>query len=152
MNTLRKFKSWYKAAKKDYPFDHTAFNLSTSYNNRPYSRMVLLKKILPDGFIFFTNLTSNKGKHFKSNKTLSMCFYWESLKKQIRISDDAKIEDDALSKIYLAIENGGAARNVSLSEEEKSLLQPLGLLTYKPIIYACNLSEDELKEGNIRVR
>ena len=51
MNPLRKFKIWFEAAKKDYPFDHTAFNLSTSYKNRPYSRMVLLK-ILQDGFIF----------------------------------------------------------------------------------------------------
>ena len=52
MNPLRKFKIWFEF-KKDYPFDHTAFNLSTSYKNKPYSRMVLLKKILPDGFIFF---------------------------------------------------------------------------------------------------
>ena len=48
--------------------------------------MVLLKKILKDGFVFFTNLNSNKGKQFKKNNNLSMCFYWESLKKQIRIS------------------------------------------------------------------
>ena len=53
MNPLRKFKNWYEIAKNDYPFDHTAFNLSTSYKNKPYSRMVLLKKILPDGFVFF---------------------------------------------------------------------------------------------------
>ena len=47
MNPLRKFKNWYKDAKNGYTFDHTAFNLSTSYKNKPYSRMVLLKKILP---------------------------------------------------------------------------------------------------------
>ena len=44
MNPLRKFKNWYKDAKNGYTFDHTAFNLSTSYKNKPYSRMVLLKK------------------------------------------------------------------------------------------------------------
>ena len=59
MNPLRKFKNWYKDAKNGYTFDHTAFNLSTSYKNKPYSRMVLLKKILPDGFVFFTNIESN---------------------------------------------------------------------------------------------
>ena len=72
----------------------------------------------------------------------------ERLKKQIRISDNAKVEDDALARIYLEVENGGAARSVKLSDEEKALLKPLGLLTYKPIIYACNLSEDELEKGN----
>ena len=91
MNPLSKFKAWFRLAKKEYPFDHTAFNLSTSINNKPYSRMVLLKKILPDGFIFFTNLNSNKGKQFKSNSNLSMCFYWDNLKKQIRIVGKGKI-------------------------------------------------------------
>ena len=91
MNPLRKFKTWFRLAKKEYPFDHTAFNLSTSINNKPYSRMVLLKKILPNGFIFFTNLNSNKGKQFKSNSNLSMCFYWDNLKKQIRIVGKGKI-------------------------------------------------------------
>ena len=89
-----------KLAKKDYPFDHTAFNLSTSYKNRPYSRMVLLKKILPDGFIFLL-IFSNKGKHFTLNNTLSMCFYWENLKRQIRIVGKGKVcEDKNLMNIF----------------------------------------------------
>ena len=71
MNPLRKFKNWYEIAKNDYPFDHTAFNLSTSYKNKPYSRMVLLKKFFQT-VLFFTNLLSNKGKHFRSNSFLSM--------------------------------------------------------------------------------
>ena len=100
MNPLRKFKSWYKEAEKNYPFDYTAFNLSTSYKNRPYSRMVLLKKILPDGFVFFTNISSNKGKHFKSSNYLAMCFYWENLKKQIRVVGKANICDEKESDIY----------------------------------------------------
>ena len=43
--------------------------------------------------VFFTNLNSAKGKDFKNNNNLSMCFYWESIKKQIRITGKAyKIE------------------------------------------------------------
>ena len=102
MNPLRKFKNWYKDAKNGYTFDHTAFNLSTSYKNKPYSRMVLLKKILPDGFVFFTNIESNKGKHFKSNNFLSMCFYWENLKKQIRVSGRGLIINDRESDLYFS--------------------------------------------------
>jgi len=102
MNPLRKFKNWYEIAKNDYPFDHTAFNLSTSYKNKPYSRMVLLKKILPDGFVFFTNLLSNKGKHFKSNNFLSMCFYWENLKKQVRIVGKGQVCDKKESDKYFS--------------------------------------------------
>ena len=64
--------------------------------------MVLLKKILPDGFVFFTNIKSNKGKHFKSNSYLSMCFYWENLKKQIRIVGRGKICDERDSDDYFS--------------------------------------------------
>ena len=86
MNPFNKFNRWFDIAKKKYEFDHTAFALSTCDNRKPYVRMVLLKKIVKDGFIFFTNIESSKGKQFQKNNNLSMCFYWESLKKQIRIS------------------------------------------------------------------
>ncbi len=70
------------------------------------------------------------------------------LKKNIRTSKEAKLEDNALEKISLIIEEGGSARNLELSDEEKFLIKPLGLLTSKPIIYATNLSEDDLAKGN----
>ncbi len=72
----------------------------------------------------------------------------ERLKKQTRTSQEAQAEDMILEKIYLKIEEGGAARNVLLTSEEEKLISPLGLLTDKPIIYASNLSEDDLSKGN----
>ena len=94
MNPFNKFNNWFNLAKKTFEFDPTAFALSSSSNNKPDVRMVLLKKILPDGYIFFTNINSNKGKQFNKNNNLAMCFYWESLKKQIRISGRGFIIDD----------------------------------------------------------
>ncbi len=47
-----------------------------------------------------------------------------------------------------ALENENAVRSVLLTDEEKKLIKPLGLLTEKPIIYATNLGEDELANGN----
>ena len=72
----------------------------------------------------------------------------ERLKKQIRISEDAKLEDQALIEITLLLEEGKPARQASLNEEQTKLIKPLGLLTAKPIIYAANLSEEELFKGN----
>ncbi|CAK6693946.1 redox-regulated ATPase YchF [Synechococcus sp. BA-124 BA4] len=72
----------------------------------------------------------------------------ERLKKQARTSKEAQAEDAALARIQAELEQGGAARNVELSEEEAPMLRPLGLLTAKPIIYATNVSEDDLAEGN----
>ena len=72
----------------------------------------------------------------------------ERLKKQVRTSKEAQLEDGALERIQAVLEQGGAARSVELSEEEAALLKPLGLLTAKPIIYATNVSEDDLASGN----
>ena len=72
----------------------------------------------------------------------------ERLKKQVRTSKDAQVEDAALERIQAVLEQGGAARSVELSDEEALMLKPLGLLTAKPIIYATNLSEDDLAGGN----
>jgi GTP-binding protein YchF len=72
----------------------------------------------------------------------------ERLKKQLRTSKEAQLEDTALARIQQVLEQGGAARRVELSEEEAPLIRPLGLLTAKPIIYATNVSEDDLASGN----
>jgi GTP-binding protein YchF len=72
----------------------------------------------------------------------------ERLKKQLRTSKEAQLEDGALERIEAVLEQGGAARSVPLGEEEAVLLKPLGLLTAKPVIYATNVSEDDLAGGN----
>ena len=72
----------------------------------------------------------------------------ERLKKQIRTSKEAQVEDAALERIQAVLENEGAARSVDLNDEEAALIKPLGLLTAKPIIYATNVSEEDLAEGN----
>lgn len=72
----------------------------------------------------------------------------ERLKKQMRTSKEAQVEDAALERIEAVLEQGGAARSVALSEEEAAMVKPLGLLTAKPIIYATNVSEDDLASGN----
>ena len=72
----------------------------------------------------------------------------ERLKKQVRTSKEAQIEDAALERIQGVLEQGGAARSVALTDEEAPLIRPLGLLTGKPIIYATNVSEEDLADGN----
>ncbi|MAV12695.1 MAG: redox-regulated ATPase YchF [Cyanobacteria bacterium] len=72
----------------------------------------------------------------------------ERLKKQMRTSKEAQTEDEALERIQVVLENGGAARSVGLGDEEAAMIKPLGLLTAKPIIYATNVSEEELADGN----
>jgi len=72
----------------------------------------------------------------------------ERIKKQLRTSKEALLEDTLLERIQAQLDAGGAVRSLGLSDEEADLVKPLGLLTAKPIIYATNVSEDDLASGN----
>ncbi len=72
----------------------------------------------------------------------------ERLKKQLRTNIEAKVEDQGLERIQIALEAGRPASVVILTEEEMKFIKPLGLLTAKPIIYATNVSEEHLADGN----
>jgi GTP-binding protein YchF len=72
-------------------------------------------------------------------------------RKQARGNKDLQVEVDALEKLMLVLNQGNPARQVILNEDEELLIKPLGLLTRKPIIYAANVSEDDLATGNAYV-
>jgi GTP-binding protein YchF len=72
----------------------------------------------------------------------------ERLRKQLRTSKEAQAEDSVLERLQQVLEAGAAARGVTLSAGEAAMIKPLGLLTAKPIIYATNVSEDDLAAGN----
>ncbi|MBP0008122.1 MULTISPECIES: redox-regulated ATPase YchF [unclassified Roseofilum] len=69
-------------------------------------------------------------------------------RKQARGNKDGLVEVSALEKLLPVLNEGKSARLASLNEEELDSIQGLGLLTAKPIIYAANVSEDDLAEGN----
>lgn len=72
----------------------------------------------------------------------------ERVRKQARANKDAQGEQALLEKLVAVLNEGKTVRQIDLSEEEAEILQPLGLLTSKPIIYATNVSEDDLATGN----
>ncbi|KAF3889877.1 MULTISPECIES: redox-regulated ATPase YchF [Nostocales] len=72
----------------------------------------------------------------------------ERTRKQARTSKEGQIELALLEKIAVALDEGKSVRQVSLTEEEAEIVKPLELLTAKPIIYAANVSEDDLSTGN----
>jgi hypothetical protein len=69
-------------------------------------------------------------------------------RKQARSSKDAQAELVVLEKVSAALNEGKPARQLNLTEEELGAIKDLGLLTNKPIIYAANVSEEELATGN----
>ncbi|MBF2086149.1 redox-regulated ATPase YchF [Thermoleptolyngbya sp. C42_A2020_037] len=69
-------------------------------------------------------------------------------RKQAKTSKDAQAELAVLDKLLVVLNEGKSARLVELTDEEEAIIKPLGLLTRKPVIYAANVSEDDLATGN----
>lgn len=69
-------------------------------------------------------------------------------RKQAKTSKEAQAELALLEKLMAVLNEGKSARLVDLTDEEEALVKPLGLLTRKPVIYAANVSEDDLATGN----
>ena len=101
-NPIILFKEWFEEAKKSEINDANAFTLGTiDKNGYPSSRIVLLKDFDNDGFIFYTNLNSDKSKAIKDNPNVSMCFHWKSLLRQIRIlGTTSKVSDKEADKYF----------------------------------------------------
>lgn len=79
------FKSWFENALNSNILDANAMVLSTVKDNRPSSRIVLLKAIEDGSFVFFTNYKSKKAQEIAANENASLLFYWPQLEQQIRI-------------------------------------------------------------------
>ncbi|MDA7572660.1 pyridoxamine 5'-phosphate oxidase [Candidatus Pelagibacter sp.] len=99
---IKLFKVWMEEAIKTEPNDANALALATSdSNNFPSVRMVLLKDFNKDGFVFYTNLKSQKGNELKNNPKASMCFHWKSLLRQVRINGIVKkVSNEVADKYY----------------------------------------------------
>ena len=95
------FDTWMEEAKKTELNDPNAVALATSSkNNIPSVRMVLLKDFNQNGFVFYTNLKSQKGNELKENPNVAMCFHWKSLLRQIRVNGTASLVPNEVADEY----------------------------------------------------
>lgn len=102
-NPIVKFKEWFSVARekcKSYE-EVNAVALSTvTSDNRPRCRIVLLKGFGDEGFQFFTNYDSAKGKELSVNPYAAMTVYWPTINHQVRIEGRVEKLPDAVSQAY----------------------------------------------------
>ena len=80
------FKEWLGEAEASESLNPNAMALATTTaGGRPSVRMVLLKAVDERGFVFYSNAESRKGLEIEANAFASLCFYWKSLRRQVRI-------------------------------------------------------------------
>lgn len=95
------FEQWLNEAMKSQVNEPTAVNVAAvGADGRPNSRMVLLKEVNQQGFVFFTNYHSRKGQAFAENPFAAMTFFWPELERQVRVEGRIEKLDEAASDEY----------------------------------------------------
>lgn len=101
INPFTLFAEWFADAQTSEPNDPNAMALSTvDAAGRITNRMVLLKDFSEQGFVFFSNQQSDKGKALADNPRAALLFHWKSLRRQIRIEGRVKQVTDQESDDY----------------------------------------------------
>ncbi len=104
---IARFAAWYAAAQAHEPNDPDACTLSTvdldgAHGPAPDCRVVLLKGFDAQGFVFYTNRLSAKGRQLARCPAGALGFHWKSLRRQVRIRGPVSHVDDATSDAYFA--------------------------------------------------
>lgn len=100
---LRLFEAWLTEAAASEPRDPTAMTLATvDADGMPNARMVLLKGADGRGFVFYTNIDSQKGQELDATAKAALVFHWKSLNKQVRVRGVVERVSDAEADAYFA--------------------------------------------------
>jgi pyridoxamine 5'-phosphate oxidase len=115
------FHKWfYEAEEFDAADEVNAMTLSTiGLDGFPKARVVLLKKFNEDGFIFYTNYQSEKGKAILQNPNVCLSFFWPTVERQIIIKGTAKQTSEQISDNYFASRPEGSKLGAIVSAQSE---------------------------------
>jgi pyridoxamine 5'-phosphate oxidase len=100
---LRLFAAWFEEAIRSEPRDPTGMSLATvDDEGLPNVRMVLMKGFDERGFVFYTNLDSQKGRELDRTHKGALLFHWKSLNRQVRLRGPVERVEDAEADAYFA--------------------------------------------------
>lgn len=119
---FRLFAEWLDDAVKSEPNDPNGVALATvDEEGMPDVRMVLLKGFDEQGFVFYTNFESAKGREILSSMKAAMCFHWKSLRRQVRVRGPVEIVSDAEADAYYATRPRGSRIGAWASKQSRPL-------------------------------
>jgi pyridoxamine 5'-phosphate oxidase len=116
------FAAWLDQATASEPRDPTAMTLATvDDDGMPNARMVLLKGADAQGFVFFTNKASQKGRELDAHAKAALVFHWKSLNKQVRVRGLVEPVTDAEADAYFATRAKQAQIGAWASQQSRPL-------------------------------
>ncbi len=119
---LVRFAAWLKEAEDSEVNDATGMALSTvAEDGMPSCRMVLLKGFDPEGFVFYTNYESRKGRQLLAHPKAALLFHWKSLRRQVRIEGAVSQVTPAEADDYFATRNRKSQIGAWSSDQSRPL-------------------------------
>jgi pyridoxamine 5'-phosphate oxidase len=119
---LQLFDEWLAEARASEPNDPEAMALATADAvGNPSVRMVLLKGHGPEGFVFYTNEESEKGRQLKENPSAALLFHWKSLRRQVRIEGNVERVSSGEADAYFASRSRDSQLGAWASQQSKRL-------------------------------
>lgn len=102
-NPIEQFERWLEHAMTAQVNEPTAMNVATvDERGRPNARIVLLKEVSAQGFVFFTNYHSRKGRALTAKPFAALTFFWPELERQVRVEGRVAVLPAAESDTYFA--------------------------------------------------
>lgn len=122
------FAQWFAEAEAKEPNDANAMSLATvDGQGQPSLRMVLLKGVDPQGFVFYTNLQSRKGEQLAGNPKAAICFHWKSLRRSVRVEGSVESVTAAEADAYFASRPRSSQIGAWASDQSRPLTAMLEL-------------------------
>ena len=98
---IKQFQLWFdEAVAANLPLPEAMTLATATPDGKPSARMVLLKQVDEDGFVFFTNYTSAKAEQLDANPYAALVFYWSRLDRQVRVEGSVVRTSDEESRDY----------------------------------------------------
>jgi pyridoxamine 5'-phosphate oxidase len=120
-NPIELFRNWFLEVDENFPEDETnAMTISTiGIDGFPKNRVVLLKKYTHEGFIFYTNYESEKGKAIQANPNVCLSFFWAGAERQVIIKGKAEKIAENLSDGYFESRPRGSQLGAIVSNQSE---------------------------------
>lgn len=146
---IEQFKKWFDEALKSELLEPNAMTLATATRDgKPSARIVLLKGIDYQGFVFYTNYNSKKGAEMAENPHVALCFSWLELQRQIRIEGTIEKVDAAVSDAYFQSRPVGSQIGAWASPQSQ-VIESRAVIEEKENLYKKQFHTEGGLEANI---
>lgn len=121
-NPIKQFEKWFEEVMNAGLYEPNAMTLATTgHDRKPAARIVLLKGFDDNGFIFYSNYLSSKGKQMAKNPVVALVFYWPELQRQVRVEGTVEKLGKEASERYFHSRPKGSQIGAVVSPQSQEL-------------------------------